>query len=252
MSRRFNRRPLTEAERTARRQADRERIEQAARALLTSAGWQRWIKVRASNGLSRYSLRNQWLIAIDCHARGITPTYVAGFRAFLALGRCVRQGERAITILAPVAVKQLDDDGEDSSERRVFFRTVAVFGVSQTEPLPGKEPVPLTPPAQPIAGDSHAHLIAPLKQLAHELGYRVEVRELPERGQSGWCDQKRKEIVIAAGPANRQLRTLVHEYADVFVMPTRLRRFCSARFHGLRGRHNHSASRKARSASVGW
>jgi hypothetical protein len=56
MSRRFNRRPLTEAERAARRQADRDRIEQAARALLTSEGWQRWIKVRASNGLSRYSV----------------------------------------------------------------------------------------------------------------------------------------------------------------------------------------------------
>lgn len=32
MSRRFNRRPLTEAERAARRQVDRDRIEQAARA----------------------------------------------------------------------------------------------------------------------------------------------------------------------------------------------------------------------------
>ena len=56
MARRSNRKPLTDAERDARRKADRERIEQAARALLTSDGWQRWIKVRASNGLSRYSL----------------------------------------------------------------------------------------------------------------------------------------------------------------------------------------------------
>ena len=56
MARRYNRKPLTEAERDARRKADRERIEQAARALLTSDGWRRWIKVRASNGLSRYSL----------------------------------------------------------------------------------------------------------------------------------------------------------------------------------------------------
>src|SRR4051794_27271472 len=93
MSRRFNRRPPTEVERTARRHADRERLEQAARALLTSEGWQRWVKVRATNGLARYSLRNQWLIALDCHARGITPTYVAGFRAFLTLNRCVRKGE---------------------------------------------------------------------------------------------------------------------------------------------------------------
>lgn len=56
MPRRLNSKPLTEAERDARRQADRERIEQAARALLTTEGWRRWIKVRATNGLSRYSV----------------------------------------------------------------------------------------------------------------------------------------------------------------------------------------------------
>ena len=71
--------------------------------------------------------RNQWLIAVECHARGITPTYVAGFRAFLALNRCVRKGEKAIKILAPVAVKQRDDDGEETGEKRIFFRTVPVF-----------------------------------------------------------------------------------------------------------------------------
>ena len=163
MSRRFNRRPLSDAERDARRQADRERIEQAARALLTTDGWQRWIRVRATNGLSRYSLRNQWLIAIECHARGITPTYVAGFRAFLALNRCVRKGEKAIRILAPLAVKQRDDAGEETGEKRVFFRTVPVFDVAMTDPLPGMEPVPLAPPAEPIDGDSHRHLIAPLQ-----------------------------------------------------------------------------------------
>jgi N-terminal domain of anti-restriction factor ArdC len=127
MPRHRNRRRLTEAERDARRHADRERIEQAARALLTSDGWQRWIRVRATNGLSRYSLRNQWLIACECHARGITPTYIAGFRAFLALNRCVRKGQTAIKILAPVAVKQRDDAGEETGEKRIFFRTVPVF-----------------------------------------------------------------------------------------------------------------------------
>jgi hypothetical protein len=55
MPRHRTRRPLTDAERDARRQADRERVERAARALLTSDGWQRWIRVRATNGLSRYA-----------------------------------------------------------------------------------------------------------------------------------------------------------------------------------------------------
>jgi hypothetical protein len=90
---------------------------------------------------------------------------------------------------------------------------VAVFDVSQTEPLRGTAPVPLIPPAQPIAGDSHAHLLAPLTVFARELGYTVEIRALADRGPRGWCDSEHKQIVIASGPANRQLRTLVHELA---------------------------------------
>ena len=213
MSRRFNRKPLTDAERDARRQADRERIEQAARDLLTSDGWQRWIRVRAKNDLSRYSLSNQCIVSMECAARGITPTYVAGFRAFLALNRVVRRGERAIRILAPVTVKERDASGEQTGEKRVFFKAVSVWDGSMTEPLPGKEPVPLSPPSQPITGDSHRHLIAPLIAHATELGYSVEVRDLPEDGPGGWCDPKRKEIVVATGSANRQVRTLVHELA---------------------------------------
>jgi hypothetical protein len=153
------------------------------------------------------------LIAIDCWSRGITPTYVAGFRAFLDLNRCVRKGEKAIRILAPVAVKQRDEHGEDTGEKKVFFRTVPVFDVSMTDALPGKQPVPLTPPAEPITGDSHTHLIAPLTAHAAQLGYTVEIRELPEHGPGGWCDAKRRQIVVANGPSNQQVRTLTHELA---------------------------------------
>ena len=213
MARRYNRKPLTEAERDARRKADRERIEQAARDLLTTDGWQRWIRVRATNGLSRYSVTNLCLISAACYARGITPTYVAGFRAFLDLNRCVRKGSKAIQILAPVTVKQRDEQGEDTGEKKVFFRTVAVFDVSMTDVLPGKDPVPLTPPSQPITGDSHGHLIPRLIAHAQQLGYTVDIRDLPENGPGGWCDSERKQIVVATGPANRQVRTLVHEAA---------------------------------------
>ena len=58
-------RKLTEAERAERRQADRDRLEQAARALLSSEGWRRWVRVRSTNGLSRYSFHNQLLIAMQ-------------------------------------------------------------------------------------------------------------------------------------------------------------------------------------------
>jgi N-terminal domain of anti-restriction factor ArdC len=212
MARRFTRKPLTEAERDARRKADRDRLEQAARALLTTDGWQRWIKVRASNSLSRYSLGNQMILATEAYRRGITPTYVAGFRAWLQLNRVPRKGE-GIRILAPVAVKDRDEHGEETGGKRVFFKAMTVWDVTGTDPMPGKQPVPLTPPAQPITGNSHHHLIAPLIAHAAQLGYAVEMRELPEHGPGGWCDPKRRQIVVANGSANQQVRTLTHELA---------------------------------------
>jgi hypothetical protein len=52
--------------------------------------------------------------------------------------------------------------GEETDERRVFFKTAFVFDVSQTVALDGAEPMPLEPPRQPLTGDSHSHLLAPL------------------------------------------------------------------------------------------
>jgi hypothetical protein len=198
------------ADRDARRRADRQLFEQAARALLTSDGWQRWVKVRSTNGLARYSLSNQLLIALQRP----DATFVAGFRTFLELHRCVRKGEKAIRIFAPISLAQsatrLADDEEDV---RTIFRAVPVFDVAQTEPVPDQGPVPLEPPRQPVTGDSHAHLLFALEQLATELGYCV--RHLtPDTSADGWCDDERREIVVRAGlPANGQVRVLVHELA---------------------------------------
>ncbi len=46
-------RRLSEAERAERRRRDRERLRAAAEQLLTSAGWQRWVRVRSQAGLAR-------------------------------------------------------------------------------------------------------------------------------------------------------------------------------------------------------
>lgn len=191
-------RKLSDEQRAERRCADRERIEQAARALLSSEGWQRWVKVRSSNGLARYSFGNQLLIALQRP----DATYTAGFRAFLALNRCVRKGERAIRILAPMTVTVTDQDHgathtdtEAEHARRTVFRAVSVFDVAQTDPVPGREPVALCPPSQPIEGDSHAHLLPALENLAHELTYTL--RFVHDTGTAeGWCDRDKREIVV--------------------------------------------------------
>jgi hypothetical protein len=49
-------RRLSEAERAERRDRDRERLQAAAEQLLTSEGWQRWVRVRSRAGLARLSL----------------------------------------------------------------------------------------------------------------------------------------------------------------------------------------------------
>jgi len=204
-------RRLSESERAERRQQDRERLTQAAEELLSSEGWARWVRVRAM--FHSYSAGNCMLIALQCHERGIVPEHVAVFRTWLRLGRCVRKNEKALRIFAPVSVKERDEQGTETGERRVFFKTAFVFELSQTDPLPGVELVSLRPPCEQLTGDSHAHLLAPLAAFAQSLGYVVSFERI-EGSAGGWCDPKNKRIVVDADvPANAQLRTLIHECA---------------------------------------
>jgi hypothetical protein len=194
-------RRLTEQERTERRRQDRERLQQAARELLSSEGWARWVRTRAM--FRNYSAGNCILLAAQCHQRGITPSRIAGFRTWLKLGRCVRKGEVALRVLAPVTIKDREKRaGEETEQRRVFFKTAFVFDVSQTAVLDGVEPAPLVAPHQPLTGESHAHLLAPLRAFCESLGYAVSFEAI-SGATGGWCDPKAKRIVVDAGvPGN--------------------------------------------------
>ena len=211
---------MTEAEHQERRREDRERLAQALAELHSSAGWQRWLRARAV--FHSYSLNNTLLIACQCWQRGIEPTHIAGFRAWLKLGRCVRKGETGLRVWAPMSVNVRGEDanGHETDERRTIFRVVRVFDVSQTDPLPDAEPAPLEPPDEPITGDSHAHLIPSLEQLASELDYTVEaVDELPDRpGALGTCNRKTRTIrVLSTPPANQRVRVRIHELCHALV-----------------------------------
>ncbi len=118
-------RRLSEQKRAKRRERDRERARQATEALLTSDGWRRWVRARAV--FHSYSLQNTLVLAYQCAERGITPTRVGGFRAWLRLGRCVRKGEVALWVMAPMPIKQRDRTPEEPGEERLFFRSVPVF-----------------------------------------------------------------------------------------------------------------------------
>jgi len=200
---------LSEQERDQRRTEDRERLRAAAEQLLSSEGWKRWVQARSSNGLARYSLSNQLLVALQSEGRA---RFVAGFKQWLALGYSVTKGERALRIMAPMTIKERDrDTGAETGETITLFKSVPVFFQDQVSPLPAGEPVPLEPPREPLTGDSHAHLLPRLQASCESLGYTVSFETI-EGSAGGWCDRRAKRIVIdAQASPNGQLRTLVHE-----------------------------------------
>jgi len=214
---------LTDEERAERRKQQQQLTERAVAQLRSSSGWQRWLTVRARAGLRRLSVRNQLLVMVqDEHA-----TYVAGFRAWLNLGYCVRRGSTShIRIWAPCppSKKKLQawrDAGADPTKRpKTYFRLEAVFSQAQVQPLPPPaEPVPLEAPiTEEVQGDTLGWARAPLQQLASELGYRVEYRTLAH-GHGGRCDREKKVITISDAQAvNAQVDATCHELAHALVL----------------------------------
>lgn len=119
--------PCGRADGEQRRAEDRERLQAAARALLDSDGWARWVRVRATNGLARYSMRNVLLLALQTEGNA---SYVAGFKRWLALGYCVRRGEQALRIFAKRAVSH-------RMRSRPTAESVLRGGVCAGEPVSG-------------------------------------------------------------------------------------------------------------------
>ena len=98
-----------------------------------------------------YSERNAMLIAMQCP----DATDVAGFKAWIDRGRCVRKGEHSIAILAPagtIAAESAGKDGpgdataaespaegtEGCGKVRQLFKIAHVFDVAQTDELPAR------------------------------------------------------------------------------------------------------------------
>jgi antirestriction protein ArdC len=212
------RKKLTEEERAARREADRQKSRDAVEALKTSDGWQRWLTVRRH--FHRYSLTNQLLIALQKPE----ATRVAGFRAWLKLGYAVRRGEHAIHIWMPVppSKKQLAEwkanGGNPDEKPRTRFRLGPVFDRSQVEELPPPaEPVPLDPPVTSIEGDDLAWAWEPLLGLAGEIG-SVVLEATLSPGCGGLYDVETKAITISdAGSVNQRIKTLIHELGHALV-----------------------------------
>ncbi|MBQ8413097.1 MAG: hypothetical protein IJX12_05765 [Lachnospiraceae bacterium] len=162
-----------------------------------------------------YSLNNQLLIAMQ----NPDATYVAGYRSWQNnFERHVKQGEKAILIMAPVKkyyeveTGEVDTRGEPIMKKQEYitFRPVYVFDVSQTE---GKEHPSI---ATRLDGkvDNFDDFMFSLRAASP---YSFNIMEMGGTA-NGLCNYATETISIRAGMSEAQtLKTAVHETAHARV-----------------------------------
>ena len=82
----------------------------------------------------RFSLHNQLLAWAQCVDRGVTPGPLATFKQWLAIGRCVQRGQKALTLCVPITIPaKTAENGEEKPSRTCFVYRSRWFALSQTE-----------------------------------------------------------------------------------------------------------------------
>jgi hypothetical protein len=187
----------------------------------TSDEWRAWLDVLAK--FHAYSPLNiMWMWAQWEARRADDPSLPefsqpAAFSAWKDLGRYVRKGEKALSVLAPIIVADRENLGPDGKPRTkcVGFRVKRrTFDVSQTEgaDLPENPAMPTL-----LTGEADPLLWAALVAHAESLGFSVEVRD-HDGPENGWCNHLTREIVVKAGnDAVQRTKTLAHEVAHAIL-----------------------------------
>jgi len=145
-----------------------------------------------------YSPSNQWLIAWQKP----DASQVAGFNTWKnKFKRYVKKGEKSIRILAPI-FKNIENENGDKIKKLVWFKTVSVFDIAQTE---GKELEELNVWK---SREKLPELENALKSYAGELGLTVTVSN--ELGGAEGMINSKNEIYINPDAGTK---TLAHEIA---------------------------------------
>lgn len=175
------------------------------------------------NGMAdfnNYSPRNIQLIK----AQLPQATLVASFNQWKKRGGSVK-GQKAIYIQAPVKVTIKDIygnpkiDPETGEElKRLIFKSVPVFDVSQVTPQEGKTldiPSMSGDATTPLSKEDYNNMYRSLKEISQSNGVPIRFDQT-EPGVGGFYDTKRNEIVIS-NQSKRQpaqvIGTLIHEMA---------------------------------------
>lgn len=162
--------------------------------------------LKASAAFWNYSWHNQMLI----WKQRPDASYVGGFNTWLKCGRYVRKGEKGIAILAPMFFKDKRQmpDGSEGEFKRIWFKVVYVFDISQTEGAA----LPELPTRS--RGERGEDMLARLLRFAESRGITVRfVERCCLNGAAGTSRGKEIEIRTSETDVTTQAATLAHEIA---------------------------------------
>ena len=182
-----------------------DRLTEGIEALTTSDAWRAHLEVQSR--FHNYSFSNALLIC----AQYPEASRVAGFATWKKLGRSVRQGERAIWILAPMTGKRTRTDDGEEHRPIVGFRPVPVFDLAQTE----GDPLPEV--CRTLRGDDPTAWFDRLTSCAGTMGYAVTATELPGATNGDCAFALRRIRVECRNEPAQQVKTLAHELAHALL-----------------------------------
>ena len=137
-------------------------------------------------------------------------SFVGGFNTWLKCGRYVRKGEKGIAILAPMFFKDKTRmaDGSEGETKRIWFKVVYVFDISQTDGTP----LPELPTKS--TGERGEDMLERLLRFAASRGITVRfVDKCKLNGARGTSKGTEIEIRTTETDVTTQAATLAHEIA---------------------------------------
>lgn len=168
-------------------------------ALLSDAVNMPGILSRAYSTFHNYSIGNQMLAWGQLHQRDIPLGPIATFKDWQKLGRQVKKGEKALSLVMPVTVNKKDQNGEKTGDVfTVFTLKPRWFALSQTDGADyvHEAKTPDWDPALALAA--------------------LGIQEIPFESADGNCQGYAKERQIAVNPvAALPHKTRFHELAHV-------------------------------------
>jgi hypothetical protein len=207
--------------------------------LVSGDDWQNYLVFQSK--FHNYSAGNVLLIRLF-HAQAYLdslvpepePSYVAGYRAWQALGRQVDKGQRSYPVLAPVkysvreatsqegrrrlAPNEEPGSNETLESRQVLrgFRIGHVFDISQTS---GAQ-LPTQPLPQLLSGQAPPGLRETIETLITQAGFEIEWVEGAKDidGANGQTDYLAKTVSVRKDLDDcAQVKTLIHEAGHVYL-----------------------------------